>query len=99
MPESSWPCHRLTLCQPHILQDVGDSSYLGVSNGVATIWNTSPVITHDRNAVCVQGRGGGEGESDYKVKRDNLHTITISRATQRNAAGTIAYGQDNSASR
>ena len=42
-----------------------------------------------------RGGSGGEGESDYKVQRDNLHTITISRATQqRNAVGTIAHGQD-----
>ena len=38
------------------------------------IWDTSTVITHDRNVVCVRG-GGGEGESDYKVQCDNLHTI------------------------
>jgi hypothetical protein len=33
-----------------------------VSNEVAAIWDTSTVITHDRN---VMRGGGGEGESDY----------------------------------
>ena len=53
--------------------------------------------------VSGRGGGGGEGESDdYKVRHDHLHTIPYREqgpTQQRNAAGTIAYGQDNSTSR